>query len=119
MKIALISPNATNLREMSNVLEKSSHSVTVIEGGKSKMRGIAEYEQPDLLIVEGMCCDPNELEHIEYVTTHFPNIAVVLLCATNTPEFLINSMRAGVREVLPSPVSAMALEAAIERIAAK
>jgi pilus assembly protein CpaE len=36
-----------------------------------------------------------------------------------TPEFLINSMRAGVREVLPSPVSAPALEAAVNRLATK
>ncbi|NMM78658.1 AAA family ATPase, partial [Acidovorax sp. SRB_24] len=50
---------------------------------------------------------------------HHPKIAVILLCATQTPEFLINSMRAGVREVLPSPVTADALEAAVSRIAAK
>jgi pilus assembly protein CpaE len=119
MKIALISPNKANLQEMHKVVVSLSHSAIVVEGGKSKMRSIAESDQPDLLIVEGMCCDPNELEQIEYVTTHFPGIAVVLLCATNTPEFLINSMRAGVREVLPSPVSGSALEAAISRIAAK
>ncbi len=44
---------------------------------------------------------------------------MILLCATHTPEFLINSMRAGVREVLPSPVTAAALEAAVSRVAAK
>jgi pilus assembly protein CpaE len=119
MKIALISPNNNNLLEMARVLESLSHSTISVEGGKSKMRGLAEQEQPDLLIVEGMCCDPNELEQIEYITTHYPGMAVVLLCAIHTPEFLINSMRAGVKEVLPSPVSANALEAAVNRIAAK
>jgi pilus assembly protein CpaE len=44
---------------------------------------------------------------------------VILLCSTHTPEFLINSMRAGVREVLPSPVTAPALEAAVVRVDAK
>jgi pilus assembly protein CpaE len=44
---------------------------------------------------------------------------VILLCSAQTPEFLINSMRAGVREVLPSPVAGPALEAAVARIAAK
>ncbi|REN13908.1 DNA-binding response regulator, partial [Mycobacterium tuberculosis] len=48
-----------------------------------------------------------------------PTIAVVLLCVMQTPEFLIHAMRAGVREVLPSPAEASALEAAIERIALK
>ncbi len=119
MKIALISPNRNNLQEMARVLETGSHAVTLVDGGKSKMRTVAEQEQPDLLLVEGMCCDPNELSQVEYVTTHHPKVAVILLCATHTPEFLINSMRAGVREVLPSPVTPDALEAAVSRVAAK
>jgi pilus assembly protein CpaE len=104
---------------MGRVLEAQSHAVTRIDGGKSRMRAVAEQEQPDLMLVDGMCCDPNELVQVEYVTTHHPKIAVILLCATQSPEFLINSMRAGVREVLPSPVSAEALQAAVSRIAAK
>lgn len=119
MKIVIISPNKNHLQEMSKVLEALSHTVSLVDGGKSKMRVIAEQEQPDLMLVDGMCCDPNELALVEYVTTHHPKVAVMLLCATQTPEFLINSMRAGVREVLPSPVTAAALEAAVNRMAAK
>jgi pilus assembly protein CpaE len=119
MKIAVISPNINSLQEMGRILGACSHSATLVEGGKSRMRIVAEQEQPDLMLVEGMCCDPTELAQVEYVTTHHPSIAVILLCATHTPEFLINSMRAGVREVLPSPVTAAALEAAVSRIAAK
>jgi pilus assembly protein CpaE len=83
------------------------------------MREIAERDQPDLMLVDGMCCDVAELTQVEYITTHYPSVAVVLLCSTHTPEFLINSMRAGVREVLPSPATAPALEAAVNRVAAK
>lgn len=119
MKIAVISPNKTHLQEMGRVLEANAHSAVLIDGGKSKMRVIAEQEQPDLMIVDGMCCDPHELVQVEYVTTHHPKISVILLCATLTPEFLISAMRAGVREVLPSPVTTDALEAAVNRIATK
>jgi len=119
MKIAVISPNKTHLKEMGRVLEANAHTAILIDGGKSKMRIIAEQERPDLMIVDGMCCDPHEVVQVEYVTTHHPNIAVILLCATQTPEFLISSMRAGVREVLPSPVTTDALEGAVERIATK
>jgi pilus assembly protein CpaE len=119
MKIALISPNKNHLQDMGRVLEAHSHAVTLIDGGKSRMRAVAEQDHPDLMLVDGMCCDPNELVQVEYVTTHHPKIAVILLCATQSPEFLINSMRAGVREVLPSPVSADALQAAVSRIASK
>lgn len=119
MKIAIISPNKDHLQNMGRVLEAQAHSVVLLEGGKSRMRSVAEQEQPDLMLVDGMCCDPNELVQVEYVTTHHPKTAVILLCSAQTPEFLINSMRVGVREVLPSPVPADALNAAIARVAAK
>ena len=119
MKIVLISPNRNNLTEMERVLESAFHVVIVIDGGKSQMRAAAEQEQPDLLIVEGMCRDPAVLSDVEYVTTHYPHIAVILLCVTQTPEFLINAMRVGVREVLPSPAPSGALDAAVARIALK
>lgn len=119
MKIAIISPSKTHLEEMGKVLEAQSHAVILVEGGKTRMRQVVEQEQPDLMVVEGMCCDPNELALVEYITTHHPKVAVILLCATQTPEFLINSMRAGVREVLPSPATPAALEAAVSRMAAK
>jgi pilus assembly protein CpaE len=119
MKIAIISPNQQHLADVGKVLGAHSHSVSLIDGGKSRMRAVAEQERPDLMLVDGMCCDPNELALVEHVTTHHPGTAVILMCATQTPEFLINSMRAGVREVLPSPVAPAALEAAVARVAAK
>ena len=119
MKIAVISPNKAHLQEMGDILQSNSHAAILFEGGKTKMRLVAEQERPDLMLVDGMCCDLHELVQVEYVMTHHPNTAIILLCATQTPEFLINSMRAGVREVLPSPVSAEALQAAVTRISAK
>ena len=94
------------------MLQAKGHSTALFEGGKSRMREIADREPPDLMLVDGMCCDPAELTQVEYVTTHHPSLVVILLCSSNTPEFLINSMRAGVREVLPSPVSVPASLAA-------
>jgi pilus assembly protein CpaE len=119
MRIALISPNTGNLREMAGMLTPLSHQVIPVEGGKSKMRSVAEQHAPDLMVVEGMCCDLAELALVEHVTTHHPETAVVLLCATHTPEFLMHSMRAGVREVLPAPVPRELLVAAVSRIEAK
>ena len=119
MKIAVISPSRTHLDEVGRVLEAHGHRVSLFEGGKSRMRELAEREQPDLMLVDGICCDTAELAQVEYVTTHHPALAVILLCSTHTPEFLIHSMRAGVREVLPSAVTPAALEAAVDRVAAK
>jgi pilus assembly protein CpaE len=119
MKIVLISPNPVHLEEMGNHLDKGSHQARRVLGGKSRMREIAEQDAPDLMLVDGMCCDPTELSLVEHITTNHPGTAVVLLCASQTPEFLINSMRVGVREVLPSPASPEALDGALARVATK
>jgi pilus assembly protein CpaE len=119
MKVVVISPSRTHLDAIGNVLEAQGHTAMLFDGGKSRMREVADAQLPDLMLVDGMCCDINELVHVEHVTSQHPAIAVVLLCSTHTPEFLLNSMRAGVREVLPSPVPAAALEAAVGRVASK
>jgi pilus assembly protein CpaE len=119
MKIAIISPNPNHLQDMRKVLEARSHQVSLFEGGKSRMQGVVEMAAPELLLVDGMCCDLQELALVEKLTMQHPAIAVVLLCAMQTPEFLIHAMRAGVREVLPSPADTAALEAAVERIGLK
>jgi pilus assembly protein CpaE len=121
MKIAVISPSAKNLEIIGNLLreDSSSRSVTLVEGGMNKLRMVADQQRPDLVITEGMCCDLNELGPLEYVTTHLPQTMVVMLCTNQTSEFLINAMRAGVREVLPSPVTKASLLAALARVELK
>lgn len=119
MKVSVISPSPSHLEELGRALVAKGHTASLFEGGKSRMREIVERDKPDLMLVDGMCCDTAELTQVEYVTTQYPAVVVMLLCSTHTPEFLINSMRAGVREVLPSPVTASALEAAVDRVAAK
>jgi len=121
MKIAVISPSAKNLETIGRVLREDSPSraVSLIEGGMSKLRSIAEQQRPDLVLVEGMCCDVNELVALEHTTPALPQTVVILLCTNQTSEFLINAMRAGVREVLPSPATKEALLGAVARVEQK
>ena len=119
MKIAVISPNPAHLDALCATLSARGHAASAFEGGKSRVREIAEREAPELMLVDGICCDLAELAQVEHVTTHHPQTAVVLLCSTTSPDFLIHAMRAGVREVLPSPAPPAALLAAVERVQAK
>ena len=119
MKIALISPNPQHLRALQPGLEAQGHTVQSFEGGKSRMAAVAQESHPDLMLVDGMCCDPHELTLVEQLTSAHPQIAVLLMCAMQTPEFLLQAMRVGVREVLPSPVPPEALEAAVARAASR
>jgi pilus assembly protein CpaE len=118
MKIAILSPNRKHLDDMGAVLRADGHRVVLAEGGKTRMRAIAESDGPDLMIVDGMCCDPNELLLVDEATAAHPALRVILLCPSHTPEFLIASMRAGVREVLPSPCPGDALAATVARLGA-
>ena len=98
MKIALISPSTKSLHDMSLMLEGGSPPTAVVrhEGGMSKLRNVAEQERPDIIIVEGMYHDASELAPVEFVTSHYPQTIVIMLCPQHTSEFLINAMRAPV-----------------------
>jgi pilus assembly protein CpaE len=121
MKIAIVSPSPQSLEDIAAILEQGNPSRTVTrnQGGISRLAALAEQERPNVIIVEGLCHDGSELAPIEYITTHYPQMIVIMLCSQQSSEFLINAMRVGVREVLPSPVAKVALEAAISRLESK
>lgn len=119
MRIAILSPNTKHLQDAMTVLRAAGHEVIPAEGGKSQLSHLAQRHCPELIISDGMCCDVQDLVHVEQLTAQYPRMAVVLMCSSHTPEYLLNAMRAGVREVLPSPASPEALLSAVQRIASK
>ena len=119
MKIAVVSPNKIRLSEIGKLLQAASHATLLVEAGNGSVRQAAEQDAPDLLLVDAACDDLEALAQVEYVTSHHQRIAVVLLCNGASPDFLIRAMRAGVVEVLPTPVAALELEAAVKRVANK
>jgi pilus assembly protein CpaE len=119
MKIAVISSNKVQLNEIGKLLQAALHVAVLVEGGAAGMRRAAEQDAPELMLVDVAAGDADALAQIEFVSTNHPRIAVVLLCSGGSPDFLIKAMRAGVREVLPTPVTPPDLEAAVYRIANK
>ncbi|MFB9240769.1 AAA family ATPase [Massilia antarctica] len=118
MKIAIVSPDKLRLDEIGQQLAAGAHALRPSVGGAADLLALAGRGQPDLMLVDG-CADSAGLAAIAALTSRHPHIAVVLLCAICTPDFLINAMRAGVREVLPAPLAHADLEAALARIGAK
>ena len=116
MKIVVISPDNHRLHEIGSGL--NAFRVTLIEGGLGKLRAAAEAEKPDLIVLDARD-DPFLLIQVEYVASSFPQMAIVILSQAPTQEFLLQAMRAGVREVLPSPVSPASLTEAVRRVAAR
>ncbi|ATQ73895.1 histidine kinase [Massilia violaceinigra] len=118
MKIAIVSPDKLRINEIGQLLQGGAHVVLPTVGGAGDLLALAGRDQPDLMLVDG-CADSAGLAAIGALTSGHPHIAVVLLCAICTPDFLINAMRSGVREVLPAPLAPAELEAALLRIGAK
>jgi pilus assembly protein CpaE len=118
LKIAVISPNSAHLEDIDRYLQtpNGSRSVALHEGGMSKVRVVADPQRPDLIILDSMCRDLEGIPVLEYVGAQHPHTVIVMLCANHTPDFLIHAMRAGVREVLKSPVTKEVLLSAVERI---
>jgi pilus assembly protein CpaE len=119
MKIAVISSNKIHLNEIGKQLQAASHVAVLTEGGFARLRQVAAQDEPDLMLVDTTGCGDEGLAAIAELTTQHPRVAVVLLCAGCSPEFLLSAMRAGVREVLPSPVAPAELQAAVTRICGK
>ena len=120
MKIVVISPSPTHLAQVVDTLRASGDaSVVAVEGGMGRLRERVAAEAPDLVVVDGMCHDSSELAEIESLNLRDSRLGIILLCANQSPEFLIRAMRAGVREVLGSPPAADELGAAVARLAAR
>ncbi|MGE5466514.1 MAG: AAA family ATPase [Ignavibacteria bacterium] len=121
MKIAVLSPSAASLEAIGGCLseEPAGRGAVLVEGGIAKLRSLADQHRPDVVIVDGLCREAGELGPIEQLALHHPQTAIIMTCAEHTPEFLINAMRAGVKEVLPSPATREGLRAALGRLAAR
>jgi pilus assembly protein CpaE len=116
MKIAVISPNLSHREEIGRTLQADARTIALYEGGASKVPVVADQQRPNLIILDSMCRDLDDLRVVEYVTTQHPQTVMVMICANESPDFLLNAMRAGVREVLHSPISREALLACVQRI---
>jgi pilus assembly protein CpaE len=108
MKITAISNKAENLGEIRRILDGNVHGaiVTYLERSGEKLEpGKADIDRPDVLILDSAWQNRADIEAIEALTQSNPQLSVLLLCPSRSPETLISAMRAGVREVLPSPVT--------------
>lgn len=118
LRITVVSTNKKHLDEIVRALQGAAGAATVsaIEGKLQQLGTFVNQPVPDVLIVDSACEGRSDVEPLERLGQVYPNMAFIVLCEHQSADFLIQAMRAGVREVLPSPVNADALKAALERI---
>lgn len=121
MKITVISKDDQHLPDIARLLRERSPTdeISIVAGGLEKLTGIADLTTPDVLVLDGPSIDNGDLDRLERLGHLYPRMAFVLLCEHQSPDFLIRAMRAGVREVLPSPATAAQLMPALSRIEEK
>lgn len=118
MKIAAVSQDPETLKQVRAIMATIDISIKLqlFEGAVARSASLLDQEHPDLFIVDVGGAALPDLRALESVTLRFPALSVILLSAKPTPEFLLEAMRIGVREVLPLPVSREALQSALARI---
>jgi len=117
MKITAISSNDKQLFEIARVLRERSlaDQVDVLPGLVDKLPRF-EAGAPDLLLVAQPLLNGEDLERLETLSVQHPDMAIIVACGQQTPDFLLQAMRAGVREVMPMPIDPGALQSAVRRI---
>ncbi|MTW11273.1 AAA family ATPase [Pseudoduganella eburnea] len=117
MKITAISSNEKQLFEIARILRERSlaDQVDVLHGLLDKLPRF-EAGAPDLLLLAQPLLNGEDLERLETLSVQQPDMAIIVACGQQTPDFLLQAMRAGVREVMPMPIDPAALQSAVRRI---
>lgn len=114
MKIKLITPDPLNAAAWTDVLRvEPAFDVTPIVRALCDVSVIVNGSYPDIVLVE--TTTPRDFEALEVLANAHPEIDYVLVGDELNPAFLLRAMRAGVREVLPSPATPEAVLAALRR----
>ncbi len=118
MKIATVSKNQQLLEELRRmlVLEAGVFDVSITMGSILQAEAVADQNHSDILIIEATCDNLAELARLEHISLRHPAMSIILLCPVRSPEFLIEAMRVGVREVISLPLSKPILLEAVARI---
>lgn len=119
MKIKVISPQ----RERADALAKAVSSaapgseVLAAQSVGGELLSAVNGSRPNLLVIDEV--DSTTLEALMHLSAQHPEVDSIIISREQTPEFLLAAMKAGVRDVLPSPVDDLSLTAAVQRIARK
>jgi pilus assembly protein CpaE len=121
MRITVVCTDAKHLSELSRLLRERSHAdeVTVLGVPLERLLGMTELTAVDVMILVHRELEGADVDCIERLGFMLPHTAFILMSPLQTPEFLMQAMRAGIREVVPSPPSETTLYPALRRIADK
>ena len=115
-KVMVVSSDQHHLEDIAKRLKGHAEfsRVAAITGGARTLDEITD--PPDLLILNGAVAENGGLDGVERLGHRHPDIAVLVVSENPSADFLLRAMRAGVREVLSSPISDDQFKAALSRL---
>jgi pilus assembly protein CpaE len=119
MKIAMISEDKALLQQMHAVLASSDHEIVTVPGKAGDPGAVARELEPELMLLDARNKESFDLAQTDRLTLQHPAMAVTLLSDVDSPEWLLATMRAGVREVLNANQLREQLPGVVDRVAAK
>ena len=119
MKVKVVSPSAERAEQFAKMVRTANPALDVLAAAApaAGLSAVINGVRPGLLVVDGV--DAQALDGIARFTHTHPDIEAIIISSEQSPAFLLKAMQAGVREVLPLPVQAFALQAALERVTRK
>lgn len=125
LKLTLFASDPDGLAHLSGQLPPadSSFGLSSALGQAGDLASEIESARPDLVVASLPRLSESELRRIEAALNDSPATSVIMLSPDRSPEYLLQVMRTGVREVVPTPLVNGELGAAyvrqIERLTAR
>ena len=118
LRVTILSPHPAQAGKIFICLQALMDDTLIeqIDCPITQFHDFGKQRLPDVLIVDCAWDALSDLVALERISQKYPNLAFILVCEHQSPEFLLHAMRAGVREVLRAPVDPVLLEASLERI---
>ncbi len=117
IKLTLFAPTSDGLAELVRQLPPAEDSIGVSSalGRADELAAEIERGRPDLVVADLPVLGDADLRRIEGALNDSPATSVIVLSPERSPEYLLQVMRSGVREVVPTPLANGELKAAFAR----
>jgi len=117
LKLTLFAPSSEGLAQLTRQLPPAEESLGVSSavGRPDELAAEIERGHPDLVVADLPALDDTGLRRIEVALNRSPATSVIVLSPERSPEYLLQLMRSGVREVVPTPLVNGELGAAYAR----
>ena len=118
LKIAVLSRNSETLKSLGEHLNTPDGSLQLQfwPADATHLPAMVEQEHPGLLLLETSGARSDEMQGLEELMARHHDMAVILICNQQNPDFLLSAIRLGVREVIQTPFSASTIQQAVTRV---